>query len=171
MKSIKAALKRKSQKGQAAAWGHGCMLCSLGEGGADLPPWPCLMAYQIIKEGLTSSIPPRLWLPTQPGNQWEHPRPRLGSGPILPTQRMTHHTSGLPLFPTSYQQSTVFFFFSALTYFHHPLSQYYQALYALWYIWNAKSFSGRAFHHSVRIGFSCTLTPAIMPTCLMSHKM
>ena len=62
-------------------------------------------------------------LPTQPGNQWEHPRPRLGSGPILPTQRMTT----IPLTPTiphilSTKHSFFFFFSSLILYFHHPLS-------------------------------------------------
>lgn len=172
MKSIKAALKRKSQKDRQ----------QLGDMGALCAPWgregeqTCLLdlAWWHARS-LRRALPPPhllpLWLPTEPGNQWEHRKPRLGSGPIRPTQRMMT----IPLTPTishilSTKHSFVFFLAPNSLFPPSPLNtartfMFYES------IWNVKRFSGRSFHHSIRIGFSCALTPASMPTCLMSHKM
>ena len=103
-------------------WVHA--VCFLGEGrGADLPPWPCLMAYQIIKEGLTSSIPPAS---LAPHSAWEpvgtsQTQARLWANP--PHPKDDDHTSDSHYSPHPINKAQFFFFFSSLIlYFHHPLS-------------------------------------------------
>lgn len=131
------------------------------------------MAYQIIKEGLTSSIPPAS---LAPHSAWEPVRTsqtqaRLWANPPYPKD--DDHTSDSHYSPHPINKAQFFFFFFPLSNSLFPPSPLNTTRPFMLYesIWNVKSFSGRAFHHSVRIGFSCTLTPAIMPTCLMSHKM
>lgn len=102
-------------------WVHA--VCFLGEGrGADLPPWPCLMAYQIIKEGLTSSIPPAS---LAPHSAWEpvgtsQTQARLWANP--PHPKDDDHTSDSHYSPHPINKAQFFFFSSLILYFHHPLS-------------------------------------------------
>ena len=173
MKSIKAALKRKSQKDRRQLGDRSAAVCCLGEGrGAALPPWPCWWHTRSLRRALPPPHLPPFWLPTQPGNPWEHLKPRLGAGPILPTQRLMT----IPLTPTishilSTKHSSLSLSLSlSLSISLFPPSPLKTARTFMLYesIWNVK---GRSFHYSVRIGFSCALPPASMPTCLMSHKM
>ena len=134
MKSIKAALKRKSQKDRRQLGDRSAAVCCLGEGrGAALPPWPCWWHTRSLRRALPPPHLPPFWLPTQPGNPWEHLKPRLGAGPILPTQRLMT----IPLTPTiSHILSTKHSFFSLSLSLYFPLptipSQNCQDLYALW---------------------------------------
>ena len=172
MKSIKAALKRKSQKDrqQLGDMNACCVLLGGGEG-SSLASLTLLMAYQVIKEGLTSSTPPAF---LAPHSAWEpmgtsQTQARLWANP--PHPKVDDHTSDSHYFP--YPINKAQFFFLSLSISLFPPSPLKTARTFMLYesIWNVKRFSGRSFHHSVRIGFSCALPPASMPTCLMSHKM
>lgn len=130
------------------------------------------MAYQVIKEGLTSSTPPAFLAPY---SAWEpvgtsQTQARLWANP--PHPKDDDHTSDSHYFPHPINKAQ-FFFSLSLSVSLFPPSPLNTARTFMLYesIWNVKRFSGRTFHHSIRIGFSCALPPTSMPTCLMAHKM
>lgn len=132
MKSIKAALKRKSQKDrqQLGDVNACCVLLGGGEG-SSLASLTLLMAYQVIKEGLTSSTPPAF---LAPHSAWEpvgtsQTQARLWANP--PHPKVDDHTSDSHYFPHPINKAQ--FFFLSL-YFPLPTipSQNCQDLYALW---------------------------------------
>lgn len=132
MKSIKAALKRKSQKDrqQLGDMNACCVLLGGGEG-SSLASLTLLMAYQVIKEGLTSSTPPAF---LAPHSAWEpmgtsQTQARLWANP--PHPKVDDHTSDSHYFPHPINKAQFFFFLSL--YFPLPTipSQNCQDLYAL----------------------------------------
>lgn len=124
MKSIKAALKRKSQKDRQQLGDMGACCVLLGGGGGELT---CLLDLawwhtRSLRRALPPPLPPAS---LAPHSAWEPVRTsqtqaRLWANP--PTQRMTT----IPLTPisTSISKAQFFFFFfrSLILYFHHPLS-------------------------------------------------
>lgn len=99
-------------------------VCSLGEGrGADLPSWPCLMACQVIKEGLTSRTPPASlaphWAREPVGTS--QTQARLWANP--PHPKDDDHTSDSHYFPHPINKAQFCFFsLSLILSSYHPLS-------------------------------------------------
>lgn len=113
-------------KGQATAWGQECCCVLLGGGErSSLASLTLLMAYQVIKEGLTSSTPPAF---LAPHSAWEpvgtsQTQARRWANP--PHPKVDDHTSDSHYFPHPINKAQ-FFFSLSLSLFpssHHPLSK------------------------------------------------